>query len=153
MPSKQDPVRAVEDERGLRPTLTEAEHDAIEFAVETGRVAIHDDAILRNLLERTNHDAAPAARAAEPESSVPPGSVAAPANTHTLTDEEREAVLFCISCAQDYRETLWNTVDDWEQAWDRATRNIDIAIRLTIPFATLERTRESHATRGTGGDQ
>ena len=92
MPSKQDPVRAVEDERGLRPTLTEAEHDAIEFAVETGRVAIHDDAILRNLLERTNHDAAPAARAAEPESSVPPGSVAAPANTHTLTDEEREAV-------------------------------------------------------------
>ena len=70
-----------------------------------------------------------------------------------LTKVEREAVLFCISCAQDYRETLWNTVDDWEQAWDRATRNIDIAIRLTIPFATLERTRESHATRGTGGDQ
>ena len=41
---------------------------------------------------RTNHDAAPAARAAEPESSVPLGSVAAPANTRTLTDEEREAV-------------------------------------------------------------
>ena len=40
----------------------------------------------------SDHDAAPEARAAEPESSVPPGSVAAPANTHTLTDEEREAV-------------------------------------------------------------
>ena len=38
------------------------------------------DAMLRNR-ERTNHDAAPAARAAELESSVPPGSVAAPANT------------------------------------------------------------------------
>ena len=33
-------------------TLTEAEHDALEFAVETGRVAIHDEATLRNLLER-----------------------------------------------------------------------------------------------------
>jgi hypothetical protein len=65
--------------------LTEAEHDALEFAVETGRVAIHDDAILRKLLERLNHDA------------VPPGSVAAPANTHTLTDAEREAVELSIS--------------------------------------------------------
>ena len=36
----------------LNFTLTEAEHDALEFAVETGRVAIHDDATLRNLLER-----------------------------------------------------------------------------------------------------
>lgn len=36
----------------LDATLTEAEHDALEFAVETGRVAIHDDAILRKLLER-----------------------------------------------------------------------------------------------------
>ena len=32
--------------------LTEAEHDALEFAVETGRVAMHDEATLRNLLER-----------------------------------------------------------------------------------------------------
>lgn len=38
------------------------------------------DVMLRER-ERTNHDAAPAAIAAEPESSVPPGSVAAPANT------------------------------------------------------------------------
>ena len=35
-----------------RLRLTEAEHDALEFAVETGRVAIHDEATLRNLLER-----------------------------------------------------------------------------------------------------
>jgi hypothetical protein len=34
------------------PHLTESEHDALEFAVETGRVAIHDDATLRKLLER-----------------------------------------------------------------------------------------------------
>ena len=36
----------------LDATLTEAEHDALEFVVETGRVAIHDEATLRNLLER-----------------------------------------------------------------------------------------------------
>jgi hypothetical protein len=36
----------------LQKNLTEAEHDALEFAVETGRVAIHDEATLRNLLER-----------------------------------------------------------------------------------------------------
>jgi hypothetical protein len=44
----------------LQKNLTEAEHDALEFAVETGRVAIDDDAILRKLLERLNHDAEPA---------------------------------------------------------------------------------------------
>ena len=32
--------------------ITEAEHDALEFVVETGRVAIHDEATLRNLLAR-----------------------------------------------------------------------------------------------------
>lgn len=37
----------------LSPTLTEAERDALEFAVETGRVATHDETTLRNLLERT----------------------------------------------------------------------------------------------------
>jgi hypothetical protein len=36
----------------LQKNLTEAEHDALEFAVETGRVATHDQAILRSLLER-----------------------------------------------------------------------------------------------------
>jgi hypothetical protein len=40
------------------------------------------DAMLRER-ERTNHDAVPAARAAEPESSVPLGSGAALANTQT----------------------------------------------------------------------
>jgi len=34
------------------PTLTDAERDALEFAVETGRVATHDAAPLRSLLER-----------------------------------------------------------------------------------------------------
>lgn len=85
MPSKQDPVWAVEDERGLQlalhptegharhmaqtyrtdgiegkvvplyraPTLTDEERDALEFVVETGRVATHDETTLRNLLERT----------------------------------------------------------------------------------------------------
>jgi hypothetical protein len=33
-------------------TLTDEERDALEFAVETGRVATHDAAILRKLLER-----------------------------------------------------------------------------------------------------
>ena len=32
--------------------LTDEEHDALEFAVETGRVATHDEAILRKLLVR-----------------------------------------------------------------------------------------------------
>jgi len=36
----------------LQKNLTEAELDALEFAVETGRVAIHDQATLRSLLER-----------------------------------------------------------------------------------------------------
>jgi len=35
-----------------RPTLTDEERDALEFAVETGRVATHDAATLRSLLER-----------------------------------------------------------------------------------------------------
>jgi hypothetical protein len=34
------------------PTLTDEERDALEFAVETGRVATHDAATLRKLLER-----------------------------------------------------------------------------------------------------
>jgi len=35
------------------PTLTDAERDALEFVVETGRVATHDETTLRNLLKRT----------------------------------------------------------------------------------------------------
>jgi len=35
------------------PTLTDEERDALEFVVETGRVATHDETTLRNLLERT----------------------------------------------------------------------------------------------------
>ena len=58
-PDTRDPDLLAAEVRRLRavisagePHLTEAEHDALEFAVETGRVAIHDDAILRKLLER-----------------------------------------------------------------------------------------------------
>ena len=101
---RRDPDLLAAEVRRLRaviaagePTLADEEREALEFAVETGRVAIHDEATLRNLLERLTHDVAPEARAAEPESSVPLGSVAAPANTHTLADEEREA----ITCAAD----------------------------------------------------
>ena len=36
----------------LQKNLTEAEHDALEFAVETGRVAMHDESTLRKMLER-----------------------------------------------------------------------------------------------------
>ena len=36
----------------LQKNLTEAEHDALEFAAATGRVATHDQATLRSLLER-----------------------------------------------------------------------------------------------------
>ena len=32
--------------------ITDAEHDALEFAVETGCVATHDETTLRKLLER-----------------------------------------------------------------------------------------------------
>jgi hypothetical protein len=48
----------------------------------------------------------------------------------TLTDEEREAVAYCVSCAQDYRETL----DCCEQSekYGRATRMIDAAMRVVI---------------------
>ena len=35
------------------PALTDEERDALEFVVETGRVATHDETTLRNLLERT----------------------------------------------------------------------------------------------------
>jgi hypothetical protein len=37
----------------LNFTLTDEERNALEFAVETGRVATHDAATLRKLLERT----------------------------------------------------------------------------------------------------
>jgi hypothetical protein len=110
------------------------------------------DAMLRKR-EQTNHDAAPEARAAEPESSVPPWSVAAPANTHTLTDEEREAILYCVSCAQDVRDTISTTEGDGEQRVNNATRHIGIAMNLAM---LRERERTNHdaapATRATSAE-
>ena len=70
MPSKQDPVRAVEDERGLQPTLTAAEREAIEIAAAelddeyygtNCKKELAAAATLRKLLERNDHDAAPEA--------------------------------------------------------------------------------------------
>jgi hypothetical protein len=65
--------------------ITNEEREAIETAdAYMSAAGCHNtnvQAILRKLLERLSHDAVPEAIAAEPESSVPPGSVAAPANT------------------------------------------------------------------------
>jgi len=44
----------------------------------------------------------------------------------TLTDAEREAILYCVSCAQDYRDTL-------DGSEERATQMIEAAMRLAIP--------------------
>ena len=49
----------------------------------------------------------------------------------TLTSDECEAVLFCVSCAQDYRDTL-DCCDEPEQ-YDRATQMIEAAMRLATP--------------------
>jgi hypothetical protein len=69
----------------------------------------------------------------------------------TLTDEEREAVAYCVSCAQDYRETL----DCCEQSekYDRATRMIDAAMRLvilTVGHAPVERLGATKVTDADG---
>jgi hypothetical protein len=44
----------------------------------------------------------------------------------TLTDAEREAILYCVSCAQDYRDTL-------DAGAERATQMIAIAMRVAMP--------------------
>jgi hypothetical protein len=49
----------------------------------------------------------------------------------TLTAEECEAILFCVSCAQDYRDTLMDVCDQPEHG--RATQMIEAAMRLAIP--------------------
>lgn len=78
----------------VRDTISTTEDDG-EQRVNNATLHIGIAMNLAMLRERENdHDAVPEARAAEPESSVPPGSVAAPANTHTLTAEERLAVVY-----------------------------------------------------------
>jgi hypothetical protein len=49
----------------------------------------------------------------------------------TLTAEECEAVLYCVSCAMDYRDTL--DVCEQSEKYDRATQMIETAMRLSIP--------------------
>jgi hypothetical protein len=48
-----------------------------------------------------------------------------------LTDDQIEAILYCVSCAQDYRDTL-DCCDQPEQ-YDRATQMIEAAMRLAMP--------------------
>ena len=48
----------------------------------------------------------------------------------TLTAAEREAILFCVSCAQDYRNEIDTCDDQGRERWDRATRMIDVAAGL-----------------------
>ena len=47
-------------------------------------------------------------------------------NEPALTGEQREAILFCVSCAQDYRDVLSN----FPYQYDRATRMIRTAMKL-----------------------
>jgi hypothetical protein len=65
-----------------------------------------------------------------------------PTSRFTLTDEEREAILYCISCAQDYRDTCCHRRD----RYDRATQLIGMAMRLALPNvgpAPVERQRSA----------
>ena len=48
-----------------------------------------------------------------------------------LTDEDRDAILFCVSCAQDYRDTLVDVCDQPEHG--RATQMIAVAMRVAMP--------------------
>jgi hypothetical protein len=61
-----------------------------------------------------------------------------------LTTEEREAILYCISCAQDYRDTL--DCCHRRDRYDRATQLIGMAMRLALPNvgpAPVERQRSA----------
>jgi hypothetical protein len=64
----------------------------------------------------------------------------------TLTAEEREAILYCVSCAQDYRDTL-------DGSEERATQMIETAMRFAMPQvgpAPVEGPRTASVT-GVGG--
>jgi hypothetical protein len=100
-----------------RCTLTDAERAAISMAYSRltadsnyGEVA----ATLKALLERTNHDAVPAAKAEELESSVPLGSGSALANTSEpvawvafATDGSESSAVYSM------REQAQAAADDW----------------------------------------
>ncbi|NDC73044.1 MAG: hypothetical protein EBZ62_06255 [Sphingobacteriia bacterium] len=53
-------------------------------------------------------------------------------NTPSLTDEQREAICFCLSCAQDYRDGLESCDNPSREQCERATRMIAIAGRLAV---------------------
>ncbi|MFY7896033.1 MAG: hypothetical protein ACOVP8_07365 [Phycisphaerales bacterium] len=48
-----------------------------------------------------------------------------------ISGAEREAVMFCVSCAMDYRDTL--DPCDHPERHDRATQMIQAAMRLAVP--------------------
>jgi hypothetical protein len=61
-----------------------------------------------------------------------------------LADDEREAILYCISCAQDYRDTL--DCCHRRDRYDRATQLIGMAMRFALPNvgpAPVERQRSA----------
>jgi hypothetical protein len=75
-------------------TLTDWEREAIEAAdAYMSAAGCHNTNVqktLRGLLERTNHDAVPEAKAMHSRDCS--GGLSGTGNTHTLTDAEREAV-------------------------------------------------------------
>jgi hypothetical protein len=87
---KRQAAKQAEESERLRDTFAAAALTGLiasrEWPIDSDEAAHYcyrvADAMLRER-ERTNHDAVPAARAAEPESSVPLGSGAALANTQT----------------------------------------------------------------------
>jgi hypothetical protein len=153
----------------LNFTLTDEEREAIEWFAEVRKPLDSLDggeyvATVRKLLGRTNQDAVPAARAAEPESSVPLGSGAALANTQTappskgegLSEAEIDALEYVveegrIACMDDYgilRSLLVRVRPEWETADSLS------------PFAKPENdspqpdaTPKTHATPGDGSVQ
>jgi hypothetical protein len=52
-----------------------------------------------------------------------------------MTDDQIEAILYCVSCAQDYRDTL-DCCDQPEQ-YDRTTQMIEAAMRLAMPTKSV----------------
>jgi hypothetical protein len=53
-------------------------------------------------------------------------------NTPAITAEDREAIMFCVSCAQDYRDGLDTCDHKGRERWDRATKMIQAAANLAL---------------------
>jgi|694.fasta_scaffold00210_127 hypothetical protein len=64
----------------------------------------------------------------------PTDDLAGPLHRVVLTGRQREAIMYCIACAQDFRDTIDSFEPDGDLARQKATENIDIAIRLVWPL-------------------